>query len=231
MSWLDERIPKGKYTGLTWREKFGLFFEQTEKDDCWNWNDKLFKNGYGCFRYSRLSKLAHRVSYEIAYGVAPGNLQVLHRCDNRRCVNPNHLFLGSQQDNMDDMDAKNRRVSLRGVDSPVSKLTESQVVEIRRLFNKCGMSAPEVSKVIGISEQNIRSISHFESWKHVGGDKPDASVEKHRKGLPKFTPNDVLKIRQMALDGVSRKEIAMSYSVTKGAIDRIINRKNWKHVE
>lgn len=92
------------------------FFTKVHKNEgCWNWSGATMPNGYGLIRSAGgrggNTTLAHRVSYEIHSGSKiPNGLYVLHRCDNRRCVNPEHLFLGTQKDNIRDMIAKGRGV-------------------------------------------------------------------------------------------------------------------------
>lgn len=78
-----------------------------ETYDCWTWTGSIL-NGYGRLTYKGQTKKAHRVSWELYYGIFNTKLYVCHKCDNTECVNPNHLFLGSPKDNMKDMVAKNR---------------------------------------------------------------------------------------------------------------------------
>lgn len=79
------------------------------QSDCWIWLLAKDKNGYGVAHKGRKNFRAHRVSYEAFIGYVPPHLYVLHRCDNPPCVNPDHLFLGTNQDNMDDMVLKGRK--------------------------------------------------------------------------------------------------------------------------
>lgn len=88
-----------------------LFWEKVDKrgpEDCWEWKAAHTKRGYGCFRFNERQDLSHRVSYILAHGSIPDGLWVLHKCDNPKCVNPAHLFLGTHQDNMNDMKNKGR---------------------------------------------------------------------------------------------------------------------------
>lgn len=81
---------------------------------CWLWMGSTWGGGYGQVRINRRTRFAHRVAWEVSNGPIPNGLFVLHRCDNPPCVNPAHLFLGTHQDNMDDMMRKGRKVVLTG---------------------------------------------------------------------------------------------------------------------
>lgn len=96
-----------------------------ENTNCFLWNKSHFTNGYG--RYMS-TKRAHRVSWELVNGSIPKGFYILHRCDVRECVNPEHLFIGSQKDNMQDMISKGRKVVLKGKDSYFASLDFKQRV-------------------------------------------------------------------------------------------------------
>lgn len=113
----------------------------------------------------------HRLAYEEAYGPIPPNTEVCHRCDNPACVRPDHLFLGTQADNMADMIAKGRNdtsgiTQHRGEQHPLARLTESSVREIRTLVNG-GLSHAKVAKRFSVSRPTVTAIMSGRIWSHV----------------------------------------------------------------
>lgn len=118
-------------------------------DECWTWTANTHRQGYGFFKFTKAqNRLAHRVAYELAYGVPLVPAQkILHKCDNPCCVNPVHLMLGTQRDNVLDMIAKGR-------DRRVSKITDEQVTAIRldartqqAIADDYGIHYSEVSRI------------------------------------------------------------------------------------
>lgn len=101
-------------------------------DGCHYWTGAVNGPGYGSIKVNRKSEPAHRISYILYRGEIPSGLFVCHKCDNPGCVNPHHLFLGTRQDNMDDMIKKNRKADCRGTKNGSSKLTDAQVREIKK---------------------------------------------------------------------------------------------------
>lgn len=143
------------------------FWSKVKKGpDCWEWTGAKYYNGYGQF-YKRPNKItAHRYSYELKYGEAPKELKVCHKCDNRSCVNPEHLFLGTQKDNIQDMIKKGRRVhSPRiGEANGMAKITLEQVKQIRKTYKKEKISAKNLGLKYGISESQVLRIINNQSW-------------------------------------------------------------------
>lgn len=136
---------------------------------CWNWNLNSAR-GYGRCTYKGRSRAVHRVSYTEFVGTIPsGNeyhgICVCHRCDNRACCNPDHLFLGTHKENMADMTGKNRQA--RGAYQGASKLTEDQVREIRTKYVPRKYSLRMLADEYGVSTQNIWLIVKGNFWRHV----------------------------------------------------------------
>ena len=136
---------------------------------CWDFTGHINNRGYGLISKGARSKgimLTHRASYESFIGPIPEGKIVLHKCDNTKCFNPDHLSIGTQQDNMDDMESKGRRVSLYGADSPNVKLTHEQVLEIRQRHIP-RVNTRELAEEFGITRQYVgQLISNF--WRKSG---------------------------------------------------------------
>lgn len=131
---------------------------------CRNFIGCMNNDGYGTIRAPRSRKMlkAHRVAYELAYGPIPNGLEVMHRCDNRACVNPAHLAVGSHAANMNDMATKGRSA----VPRPRGKrLTAEDVRMIRSVF--CGFRARTISQAFGVSADAIRKIRQFTNWSTI----------------------------------------------------------------
>ena len=132
---------------------------------CWIWIGST-RCGYGRIGINKSAKVVHRLSYELLVGPIPDGLCVLHRCDVRRCFNPDHLFLGTKADNNRDMIAKGRNRNLRGSAHPMAKLTEDDVRDIRRLAKE-GMTNTELANRFGIAEVTACHIVARRSWRHL----------------------------------------------------------------
>ena len=137
-----------------------------EPAGCWWWEGVVGSTGYGEFKYDRQLWATHRLSWTMFIGPIPDDLWVLHHCDNRACVNPKHLWLGTPADNMADMARKNRKVVRIGEDSHFAKLSESEVLEIRALHH-LGLSSSELAAKFNVCSSCVRHIVLRNSWKHL----------------------------------------------------------------
>lgn len=127
---------------------------------CFVWTGTKTGEGYGKLTWGSKRRSAHRIIYESLVGPIPKGMFVLHRCDNPACVNPNHLFLGTAQDNSNDMKAKGRQA--KGSQA-CSKLCESQVVEILS-HKQAGMSTPSIAQKYGVTTRTVRKIIRGSIW-------------------------------------------------------------------
>lgn len=133
---------------------------------CVEWQGAHSHKGYGEFWLDGSMRQAHRVAWEIEYGPIPEGMWVLHSCDNRGCVNPKHLFLGTHRDNMADMVAKGRGAGARGARNGNASLTEREVSAIRFLLGY-GESQRRVAQKFGVSQSLVGKIARREVWAHV----------------------------------------------------------------
>lgn len=132
---------------------------------CLEWQGSISSSGYGTVKQEGLARSTHVVAWTLTYG-EPSDW-VLHRCDNRKCVDPNHLFIGSRQDNVDDMMRKGRLNSRIGSANHRAQLTEAQVQEIRERFAVGGVRQVDLATEYGVTQTTISVIVRGASWKHL----------------------------------------------------------------
>lgn len=140
----------------------------TRGDGCWAWNGLVDDTGYGRITVGKRSCRTHRVAYFLYTGKDAEGL-LCHRCDNRRCVRPDHLFIGTWADNNHDRDRKGRQVTLRGEDRPKSKLTNDDVRMIRanRYAGKGRKIHGELAELLGVSKALINRVTYHKAWTHI----------------------------------------------------------------
>lgn len=134
---------------------------------CWVWTGAKSSGGYGCIARggARVGVIsAHISSWILHFGKVPKSLCICHRCDVPRCVNPSHLFLGTRKDNSQDMLKKGRDNHRYGPDNSKTKLTESQVREIRLAYDTEGDSLSEIAEEYGVTIQSIWAIVKWKTW-------------------------------------------------------------------
>ncbi len=153
-------------------------------DGCWVWTASTVTGGYGKFWDGKRHVRAHRYAWEMVNGPVPNGLEVLHTCDNPPCVNPAHLFLGTQADNMRDMVRKGRMWTQQHPDRAALNLDRIRPLDQRGELN----------------------------------------------GRARFTADDIRKIRQMAADGVTQREIARIVGMSRSHVAAIVLRKKWRHL-
>ena len=147
-------------------------------ETCWLWAAHLNREGYGKFGFKKRScKLAHRVAYELERGPIPRGAHVLHTCDVRACVRPDHLFLGDQAANNADMLAKGRHRVPRGEEQWKARLTRPEVLWILEGIHS-GLSSQDLSLKFGVSRSTIEHIRYGRSWKHVSKEFQDANPQR-----------------------------------------------------
>ncbi len=197
-----------KFKGQIRRKKLG---------HCWDWTGRLSESGYGCFDAGGKGHRAHRISYKLFVGDTHG-LQVLHECDNPRCVRPKHLWLGTPADNAHDRDAKGRQVSLagdlhpsrtnpeilcrgndhwtrkhpsktcRGTQHGRAKLNDTSVY-LARALNNLGCTYQKLGKAFAVDRSAIASACMRDTWKHVDEPPKNLNIKMwYKKHKNQLTP-------------------------------------------
>jgi hypothetical protein len=174
------------------------------KDECWLWTASLNNKGYGKIGEGKKILLAHRVSWELHFGPIPDRLCVLHKCDNPKCVNPDHLFLGTQKDNAQDMVRKNRG------------FFQKHPEKIRRGDRHWTRAHPE-------------KVARGD--RHGSKIHPEKCPRGSRNGCSKLIEEQIKQIRKEYVPGVvSQEQLARRYGVSQVLIGKIVRRKVWRHV-
>lgn len=153
------------------RRRVGRPFEDRLKPNgqmgCLEWTGSKTRYGYGRIRIGQRLYLAHRVAFIRAYGLIPDGKYVCHQCDNPACCNPEHLFLGTQFENMADMYRKGREPNKLGQNNPAAKLTDAEVRQIRKMYAEGGISQAALGRKFGVSTVMVGLIVRREKWQHI----------------------------------------------------------------
>jgi len=139
-------------------ERFWAFVEKGSDAECWNWKGAKKDSGYGVIGLGNKLIRAPRLSYTMEYGEIPRGKFVCHHCDNPSCVNPKHLFLGTNQDNMNDMCNKERNSRILSIE---------KVRDIKQLLAEGGKSQVEIGIIYGVDNTTINKIAKGINWKRV----------------------------------------------------------------
>lgn len=186
---------------------------------CWEWQLGLNHFGYGKIGIHGRTKAAHRVAYEAFVGRIYDGMHVCHRCDNRKCCNPDHLFLGTPKENSLDMVRKKR--STFGSRHHKASITEDTVKTIVALLGD-GKSAPEISKTLGVNGQLVNRIRRAEVWSAVSG-LPRPQI----KPRVRIDENTAIRIVEMLNKGLSRKEIVETTGASMAIVTNIKCGQSW----
>jgi hypothetical protein len=173
-----------KYRGWTMQAIFDLHTPDRPENGCWEWVGAAHRNGYGVMGYNKKTLTGHRVSYMLAHGEIPCGMYVCHSCDNRKCVNPEHLFLGTAADNNRDMREKKRHACgekhseaikaselhnasiLRGEKHGNAKVSDADRAKILWLYES-GIRQPVIAKQFGVTQSLVSIICRNERRKRA----------------------------------------------------------------
>lgn len=148
----------------------GRFWERVKvtENDCWEWQGWKLPKGYGGINYLGKKIYTHRLAWILKHGPIPYKLHVLHRCDNPPCINPNHLFLGTNRDNILDCISKGRKVSadVTGENNPRAILTAQDVLRIRSLYDR-GWQHRQISDIMCAPFSTVRRAALGLTWVHL----------------------------------------------------------------
>jgi len=199
------------------------FMSKVDKtDSCWNWTAGVSSFGYGQFSVGHRGYGAHKYSWIMRKGEPPKGLFVCHKCDNPKCVNPAHLFLGSQADNMNDKVKKKR--AQKGIGCYNHKLTNEQVVSIindKRIYK-------DIAKEYGISISLINQIRAGTAWRHIKIKRPKKIAARgEQASKAKLTEQQVLAIRK---DTRNYKVVMDEYKISNSTYYAIRSRQYWTHI-
>ncbi len=210
-------------------------------DECWPFMGSRIKKGYGHLGAGGRGGgmvYAHRVVFEDEYGPIPPGMSVCHTCDFPPCTNPEHLFIGTQADNIRDAVEKGRM--LIGEDNPMTKLSASKVLEIRRRYAAGGVFQWQIAEEFGVTQPTISEIIHCKNWNYLGSE-----IQRIQRWKPigetnpsaKLTEFQVCRIRTMwsmrqhgGDTGAIKSQLAEEFGVSMVTISRIVHRKTWKHI-
>jgi len=219
---ISTRIPSDRFQRMEFEGAFWSHVQIGDPNMCWNWtagtSGTSGPNGYGCFRNLR----AHKIALFLSKGEdAEGDIFVLHSCDNPLCCNPNHLRLGTHQDNMDDKTSRRRQSR---------KVTDDKVIEIRRRYDS-GDTGAEIADKFDLDYSSVMGIIHGETAKFIPGIITYNGNTGKRNGQTKLTEDQVRLLRQRRIDGLTYTELSIEFSISRQQAHNIVSGKKWSHLK
>lgn len=210
------------------QERFQSYVAKS--DGCWEWSGARTGKGYGAIKLGGRMVPAHRVSWKLAFGPIPDGLLVLHRCDNRPCVRPDHLFLGTHADNMADMVAKDRQGA--GERNHEAKLTWASVRQIRERYSATDLSCSELARALGVSKYAVQQIVKGRTWKDPAYHRPTTTK---RRSWPRgarhhnaaLTAAQVEELRRRRSAGELLKHLAARFGISIACAHDVARRKTY----
>ncbi len=219
----------GSMIGLPPEERFRRQMKFASADECWIWAAGLDADGYGRFTgtiHGQQHHRAPRFAWALANGPIPAAMLVCHRCDNPRCVNPAHLFLGSESDNMRDKISKGRHNMPRGEEHFRARITEEEA----KLILADPRPYAQIAADYGIEASTVSSVKNRQSWAHleVPAVKNPHPRANNRRGKGTKLTEEI--VRQIKSSTESGKVLAARYGVSTGLICNILKGRTWAHV-
>lgn len=221
-------------------DKFWAYVTTGGTDQCWPWLGHRGTKGYGAVQWHENGKSGYARAHRVAWALhnkrpIPEGMHVLHSCDNPACVNPFHLRIGTNTDNVADRTARNRHARIRGEESTSSKLTEEAV---RNLLNLrvSGISFSELAEAFLLDKKTVQDICRGKAWPHMIGSPGAPTYEQlaaastpTRNGGT-LTTEDAIAIMKRLADGDSGKQIAQAFGIHFASVSDIKHGKTWAHL-
>lgn len=232
----EEEDPSNHWHGNRFRRHSDAYWEKLfwhrviKEDGCWGWKGPILPNGYASSAWMGRSEGAHRISYRIHRGDIPKGVVICHKCDNPPCCNPDHLFAGTDGDNVRDCHAKGRNRN------GSTKLTPSIVMEIRRLAFDGYLKQSDIGHLFGAEQATISGIVRGDTWRKLpvlGTPKPKSRwFNGESNGNSKLDHSKAKRIREIyAAGGISRKGIGKLFGVGSSIVGDILRGKRWRTVD
>lgn len=207
--------------------RFSSYFIKNPATTCWEWSGHKTKplNGYGVFSVKSRYYLAHRLSYLFFKGEFSKYLLVLHKCDNKKCVNPKHLFLGTHKDNATDRESKGRGIKGRkcgpkGERQGLAKLSDHKVISIRKLWSKGFLSQAKIAKKFNVTAGLIHCIVRNKNWTHI-----ELAKNLNIDHSIKLSDNDLPVIKSLLKKNKTQMQIAKTFNVHQSTLSKFLKRK------
>ena len=225
---------------MTERQKFDNRVDRGRVDECWIWLGATNAGGYGTLS----ARLAHRLAWSYEHGPIPDGMVICHRCDNPPCVNPAHLFVGTQADNAADRESKGRNAATlhperirRGSQLHCARLTEEEVAYIKtRLL--AGETISDLARKFGVDSETVGYISRGKTWRHVlpaiapRQIRPSVARRGEFSGSARLNLRQVDEIRQLwHAGGITKAELGRRFAVTPANIRSIVEYRTWVESE
>lgn len=196
--------------------------DKKEGEGCWEWNSAISKTGYGVINVERKTTKAHRVSWEMHYGPIPEGMMVCHKCDNPKCVRPDHLFLGDSLANNLDMTLKERHGRMR--------FTHEQVERIRALYgrHRDHLSHERIAEWFGVSKATISHMMTGRNWRNAEGEH-EVGIWKRRYNT-KLTAEQVIEMKARRKCGEKLASLSISFGLCESSVSKICRGERYLHI-